>query len=86
MPMAASTSKLAVKGPIPDSTPNLPQCSTEGELTSLPVAILDRRLGKVGNSAQVYVLVHWSNGTMDAPTWELHSDMLRRFPDFQLDA
>ncbi|GKE03883.1 retrotransposon-related protein [Tanacetum coccineum] len=56
------------KGPIPDSTPTLPQCNAKGELTSLPVAILDRRLGKVGNSAQVYVLVQWSNGTRDDAT------------------
>ncbi|GKC72761.1 retrotransposable element Tf2 [Tanacetum coccineum] len=59
---------------------------TEGELTSLPVAILDRKLGKVGNSAQVFVLVQWSNGSVDDATWELHSDMLKRFPSFQLDA
>nr|GEY75626.1 hypothetical protein [Tanacetum cinerariifolium] len=34
------------KGPIPDSIPTLPQCNVERELTSLPMAILDRRLGK----------------------------------------
>ncbi|GJZ29098.1 retrotransposable element Tf2 [Tanacetum coccineum] len=42
-------------------------------LLSVPMEVLDRRLGKVGNVAQVYVLIRWSNGTVDDATWELHS-------------
>ncbi|GKE21845.1 retrotransposable element Tf2, partial [Tanacetum coccineum] len=42
--------------------------------------------GKMGNSAQVYVLIRWSNGTVEDATWELHSDTVKIFPDFPLDA
>ncbi|GKB02638.1 retrotransposable element Tf2 [Tanacetum coccineum] len=53
------------KGPIPNSTAVLPQCNVEEEFICVPVAILDRKLGKVRNSAQVYGLVQWSNGTLE---------------------
>ncbi|GJR47384.1 hypothetical protein Tco_1315487 [Tanacetum coccineum] len=33
-----------------------------------PVAILDRRLKKVGNVAAVFVLVHWSNSSDEDAT------------------
>ncbi|GKE00805.1 transposon ty3-G gag-pol polyprotein [Tanacetum coccineum] len=56
------------KGPIPNATAILPQCNKEGEILSVPLEVLDRRLGKVGNSAQVYVLIRWSNGTKDDAT------------------
>ncbi|GKA25659.1 UDP-glycosyltransferase superfamily protein, partial [Tanacetum coccineum] len=36
------------KGPVPNATVVLPQCNTEGEMVSVHVAILDRKLGKVG--------------------------------------
>ncbi|PWA55521.1 hypothetical protein CTI12_AA426720 [Artemisia annua] len=74
------------KGPTPTSTPVLPRCNSDGELEVVPVEILDRRLGKVGTSAKVFVLVKWSNGKVDDAIWELHSDMVKRFPDFQIDA
>ncbi|GKC78949.1 retrotransposable element Tf2 [Tanacetum coccineum] len=77
---------IDAKSPIPNSTADLPQCNAEGEIISVPIAILNRSLGKVRNSVQVYVLVQCSNGTVEDALWELHSDMLRRFPDFQLDA
>nr|GEU65942.1 reverse transcriptase [Tanacetum cinerariifolium] len=70
------------KGPIPNTTAILPQCNEEGEILSVPVEVLDQRLGKVGNSAQVYVLIRWSNETKDDATWELHSDIVKRFPEF----
>ncbi|GJS22454.1 reverse transcriptase [Tanacetum coccineum] len=69
------------KGPIPNATAILPQCNEEGEILSVPLEVLDRRLGKVGNSAQVYVLIRWSNGTKDDATWELHSDIVNMFLD-----
>lgn len=74
------------KGPTPNTTSVLPQLNSEGELESVPVEILDRRLGKVGSSAQVFVLVKWSNGTMEDATWELHNDLIKRFPEFDINA
>ncbi|GKC78618.1 gypsy/ty3 retroelement polyprotein, partial [Tanacetum coccineum] len=74
------------KGPIPNATAILPQCNADGELLSVPMEVLDRRLGKVGNAAQVYLLIRWSSGIVDDATWELHSDIAKRFPNFQLDA
>ncbi|GJV99606.1 retrotransposable element Tf2 [Tanacetum coccineum] len=70
------------KGPIPNATAHIPQCNEEGEILSVLVEVFDRRLGKVGNIAQVFVLIKWSNGTVDDSTWELHSDIVKRFPDF----
>ncbi|GKB76934.1 retrotransposon-related protein [Tanacetum coccineum] len=70
------------KGPLPNATTTLPVCDAQGELLQQPVKVLDRRLGKVGNSAAVYVLIQWSNGFEADATWELHSDMMKRFPAF----
>ena len=58
----------------------------QGLLTAEPVAVLDRRLGKRGNSAAVYILVQWSNAPKEEATWELYDDIASRFPQFQLDA
>ena len=74
------------KGPVPNATSVLPQLNAEGELESVPVEILDRKLGKVGNSAQVFVLVRWSNGTNEDATWELHNELTKRFPEFDINA
>nr|GEY42794.1 reverse transcriptase [Tanacetum cinerariifolium] len=49
------------KGPLPNVTATLPACDAQGKLLQQPVKVLDRRLGKVGNSAVVYVLIQWSN-------------------------
>ncbi|GJU08920.1 retrotransposon-related protein [Tanacetum coccineum] len=53
---------MLYKGPLPNATTTLPVCDAQGELLQQPVKVLDRRLGKVGNSAAVYVLIQWSNG------------------------
>ncbi|GJV76184.1 putative mitochondrial protein, partial [Tanacetum coccineum] len=45
------------KGPILNVVPTLPVCNPQGELVHQPVKVLDRRLGKVGNSVADYVLV-----------------------------
>ena len=58
----------------------LPALNEEGEIAATPVAILDRRLGKVGNKGEVFLLVQWSTGTREDATWELYSEMERRFP------
>ncbi|GJX74695.1 retrotransposable element Tf2 [Tanacetum coccineum] len=39
----------------------LPQCDNNGLIQAQPVAILERRIVKVGNAAGVFVLVQWSN-------------------------
>ena len=64
----------------------LPEVDDQGLVAAEPVAVLDRRLGKVGNSAAVYVLIQWSHAPKEEATWELYSDIERRFPQFQLEA
>nr|GEZ70550.1 retrotransposon-related protein [Tanacetum cinerariifolium] len=70
------------KGPILNVVSTLPVCNPQGKLVQQPVKVLDRRLGKVGNSAAIYVLIQWSNSTPDDATWELHSDIAKRYPKF----
>ncbi|GKG30411.1 reverse transcriptase [Tanacetum coccineum] len=65
---------------------NLPTCTEEGLIAVEPVKILDMRLQKKGNSATVYVLVQWANGTSDDATWEWIEDLQRRFPQFLTNA
>ncbi|GJY84187.1 hypothetical protein Tco_0497563 [Tanacetum coccineum] len=48
--------KIIAKGPIPNVVPTLPVCDPQGEMVQQPVKVLERRLGKVGNSAAVYIL------------------------------
>jgi len=55
-------------------------------LVAEPVAILDRKLGRQGNKAVVYVLVQWSTRFKEEATWELYSDMKQRFSTFDLTA
>jgi len=47
---------------------------------------LGRKLGRKGNHALVYVLIQWSNGTKEDATWELYSDIEKKFPQFNLQA
>jgi len=51
-----------------------------------PVAVLDRKLGKLGNRAAVYVLIQWSMGSKEEATRELYSDIEPKFPHFDLIA
>ena len=62
----------------------LPHCDGDGLIQAEPVAILDRRLGKVGNSAAVFVLVQWSNSTPADATWEPIDEIQNRFPSFNV--
>ncbi|GKA66132.1 retrotransposable element Tf2 [Tanacetum coccineum] len=39
----------------------LPKCDAHGFIQAQPIAILERKLGKVGNAAGVFVLVQWAN-------------------------
>nr|GFB08484.1 putative mitochondrial protein [Tanacetum cinerariifolium] len=72
--------------PIPNAIATLPVFNSQGELTQQPVKVLDRRLGKVGNSVALYVLIQWSNSYVDDATWELHSGIVKRFPDFLINS
>ncbi|GJU01294.1 retrotransposable element Tf2 [Tanacetum coccineum] len=60
------------------------QCDNNGLIQAQPVAILDRRLGKVGNTAGVFILVQWSNSDPADVTWEPIEDIQRRFPEFNM--
>ena len=62
----------------------LPQCDDVGVIQVKPVAILERRIGKVGNAASVFGLVQWTNSTPEDATWELLEDLQKRFPDFNV--
>jgi len=64
--------------------PYLPEVDDEGLLQAQPLAILDKRLGRQGNHVVVYVLVQWSHRPKEEATWELYSDIERRFPHFDL--
>ncbi|GKG24114.1 reverse transcriptase, partial [Tanacetum coccineum] len=73
------------RGETPLTAGRLPHCNNEGLISVEPCAILDRRMAKKGNVAAVYVLVQWSNGTINDATWELYVDMALRFPEFDLN-
>jgi len=64
----------------------LPRLNEEGKIVVVPVAILDRKLGKVGHRAEVYLLVQWSTGGREDATWELYSEVEKRFPHLDLTA
>ena len=74
------------KGPLPNASGVLPVCNQQGEVLQEPLRVLERRLGKVGNKAAVYVLIQWTNGEESDATWELHSDIVKRFPEFKVDS
>nr|GEU91437.1 gypsy/Ty3 retroelement polyprotein [Tanacetum cinerariifolium] len=82
-PQSDGQTEVKYKGPIPNATGILPQCNAKGKILIVLVEVLDRRLGKVGNATQVFVLIKWSNGTLDDATWELHNDIVRRFQIFR---
>ncbi|XP_070043111.1 uncharacterized protein LOC142178039 [Nicotiana tabacum] len=59
-----------------------PSCDDSGRVLVQPVAILDRRIVKVNNAAQVKVLVQWANLGPDEATWEDWGYIKSQFPDF----
>ena len=61
---------------------SLPALKEDGLLLFKPQAILDRRLGKLNNKVVMYVLVQWTNRSVDEATWEVYADLIARFPDF----
>ena len=52
------------------------------EIEKKPVAILDRKLVKRFNRADVKVLVHWSHSSPEEATWEFYHDLQKKFSDF----
>lgn len=59
-----------------------PQIRRDDLLSVHPVAILDRKLGKLNNKDAVYILVKLLNGDADGATWEVYDDVMQRFPEF----
>ncbi|GKE22498.1 retrotransposable element Tf2 [Tanacetum coccineum] len=74
------------RGPIPKSSSQLPQISKDGLISEEPFAVLDRKMAKKGNTAVVYVLIQWINGTAADATWETYESIAERFPHFDLNA
>ena len=64
----------------------MPEIDEEGLIQAQPMAVLDRKLGKQGNHAVVYVLIQWSIAPKEEATWELYSDVEKRFPQCDLQA
>lgn len=64
----------------------LPEIDEQGYIAAEPLAVLNRKLGKKGNKAIVYVLIQWSNSPKEEATWEPYTEIARRFPHFNLAA
>ena len=60
----------------------LPGIDEREELQVEPIAVLDRRLVKKGNSPATMVLVQWTNGTPAEATWEFWESIRKKFPKF----
>ncbi|GJV70375.1 retrotransposable element Tf2 [Tanacetum coccineum] len=60
----------------------LPQLREDGLLENKPMAILERRLGKVNNKPVMFVLIQWTNKPVEEATWEIYGDLITRFPGF----
>ncbi|GJV02453.1 retrotransposable element Tf2 [Tanacetum coccineum] len=60
----------------------LPSCVDDGRLLVEPVAILERRLGKVQDKPVMFVLVQWANQGPEDATWEVYHEFVARFPQF----
>nr|GEW90886.1 hypothetical protein [Tanacetum cinerariifolium] len=58
----------------------LPQLREDGLLENKPMAILEKRLGKVNNKPVMFVLIQWTNKA----TWEIYGDLITRFPGFDV--
>ncbi|GJZ04992.1 retrotransposable element Tf2 [Tanacetum coccineum] len=64
----------------------LPPCDSSGVFIVEPMAILDRRMAKKGNGMEIYVLVQWTNGTIEDATWESVTELQSKFPTFDCTA
>ncbi|GKD17120.1 hypothetical protein Tco_1206278, partial [Tanacetum coccineum] len=61
---------------------SLPYLKEDGLLDYKPMAILERRLGKLNNKPVMYVLIQWTNILVGKATWEIYADVLARFHNF----
>ncbi|GKD31487.1 retrotransposable element Tf2 [Tanacetum coccineum] len=64
----------------------LPPCDISGVFLVEPLAILDRKMAKKGNGMEIYVLVQWTNGTIEDATWESVIELQSKFPTFDCTA
>nr|GEV64681.1 hypothetical protein [Tanacetum cinerariifolium] len=72
--------KEAFKWNVSQVSVTLPQCDPFGVIALEPIVVLDRRMVKRGNVAAVYVLIQWSNESVNDATWELYEDIaVRRY-------
>nr|GEX39470.1 retrotransposable element Tf2 [Tanacetum cinerariifolium] len=62
----------------------LPQLREDGLLENKPMAILERRLGKVNNKSVMFVLIQWTNKQVEEATWEIYEDLITKFPGFDV--
>ncbi|GJS40096.1 retrotransposable element Tf2 [Tanacetum coccineum] len=60
----------------------LPQVIEDGTLEHKPMAILERRLGKLNNKPVMYVLTQWVGRPTEKATWEVYGDLITMFPEF----
>ncbi|GJX93861.1 gypsy/ty3 retroelement polyprotein [Tanacetum coccineum] len=58
----------------------LPHLREDGLLENKPMAILEKRLGKVNNKPVMFVLIQWTNKPVKEATWEIYGDLITRFP------
>ncbi|GKE38981.1 reverse transcriptase domain, reverse transcriptase zinc-binding domain protein, partial [Tanacetum coccineum] len=58
----------------------LPQLREDGLLENKPLAILERKLGKVNNKPVMFMLIQWNNKPVEEATWEIYGDLITRFP------
>ncbi|GJT75254.1 ty3-gypsy retrotransposon protein [Tanacetum coccineum] len=63
----------------------LPQLREDGLLENKPMAILEKRLGKVNNKPVMFVLIQWTNKLVEEATWEIYGDLITRFPGFDAE-
>ncbi|GJS34370.1 reverse transcriptase [Tanacetum coccineum] len=54
----------------------------DGLLENKPLAILERKLGKVNNKPVMFMLIQWNNKPVEEATWEIYGDLITRFPGF----
>nr|GEU67096.1 retrotransposable element Tf2 [Tanacetum cinerariifolium] len=64
----------------------LPQCDPNGSLICIPVKVLERKMVKVNNNMVIYVLVQWSNETIDDVTWEITIELGKKFLDLSFNS
>ncbi|GJZ39228.1 retrotransposon-related protein [Tanacetum coccineum] len=53
-------------------------CDPRRVIALEPFAVLNRRMAKRGNVAAIYVLIQWSNESVDDDAWELYDDIAVR--------